>query len=66
MLVIGLSQNLVFYLLNTLLYILTSIWVLGTPNTGPNVLFQISACLKAEKRRKSRKNDVKFGTKYVL
>ena len=38
-----------------LLYILTWVWVLGTPNTDPNILFQHFLCKKAKKVRKSKK-----------
>ena len=37
-----------------LLYISTRIWVLHTPNTGRNMLFQLVLWKKAKKARKKR------------
>ena len=37
-----------------LMYILTSVWVLCTPNTGQNILFQCLLCKKAEKKKKKQ------------
>ena len=42
------------------MYILTSLWVLHTPNTGQNMLFQHLSCKKAEKGIKSKKIRAKF------
>ena len=38
-----------------LLYILTNIWLLRTPNAGPNLIFQHCYFKKTEKGRKARK-----------
>ena len=38
-----------------ILYVLTSIWVVSTPNTSQNILFHRFSRQKAEKERKSKK-----------
>ena len=42
-----------------MLYIWTSVWVLRTPNAGPNQLFNVFY-KKAEKARKSKKIEAKL------
>ena len=56
----GKSQNLKV-LMKYMLYIMTSIWVLYTPNASENMLFNLFLCQKAERGRKSNKFDTKFG-----
>ena len=43
-----------------MLYILTSIWVVLTPNAGPSMLFNIFCAKKLKKGRKSKKFAGKF------
>ena len=43
---------------NPVLFISTSVWVLRTPNSGRNMLFQHLIVQKAEKRRKSKTIDL--------
>ena len=40
---------------NLVFYISTSIWVLHTPNSGQNILFQHFSCQNTEKGEKARK-----------
>ena len=46
---------------HTVLYILTSVWVLYTPNYGQNSHFQHFLCVKAQKERNLPQNLAKNG-----
>ena len=48
------------------LYILTTMWVLRTPNAGRNMLFQCFLCKKVPRGRKSKIIDLKFGKNVFL
>ena len=48
------STNWIFLYHSEVLYILTSVWVLLTPNTGRNLLFQHLLCKKLKKEEKAR------------
>ena len=45
--------------LSQVLYVLTSVWLLPTPNPGPNMLFHIF-CVKNIKKEEKIKNDAKI------
>ena len=62
------SKLVVFFkpLVPCLLYILTSVWVLRTPNAGWNLHFQHFCAKKLKKYKKSNKFNAKFRKKFFF
>ena len=54
----------VLYEKGWVLYILTSVWVLGTPKAGQNLLFHIFACFFAHFHKILKQNCLKMGSVY--